>query len=528
MKMTITKMLLVLSGSLCVMTLIVGGLGHRSLNEIADSYNYILDNHTAKRRLTQQMLINIAEMRILSLNFAFETDGTKIEGLKKEIRDEIKTTEDLLKTYSQYSLDQGEKALLDQLNREWGTYQSETQSLIKAVDLKDSAEIKRIIEQKQKDARQRYATASYALFDFHNGLVQKKNKASDQLLEKTNLYLTIIVLGAFLIAGMFALYLSKKIKQQLSLIVGKISDSVIELSSSGQQLSSSSQQQASSVEEISSSLEEITGMMSSTIKNNKNILKLSERINVLVADGSDSMKQLNNSVQDIAESNKQVEELVRLIEEIGEKTQLIDEIVFQTRLLSFNASVEAERAGEHGRGFAVVAQEVGSLAQMSGKSATEISQIVKNSIKQARSVVETNRSRVDQGVSACNETSQKLEQISKNTSEILGGINEVSRASEEQGAGINQISQSIQLISQTVQENATSAEECSASGQKLVQVVNELEELVGMTKEGLKNVAVMDTGHSSKVIPLNKKKSTLDNNTFKKAAGSEFDAWDKL
>ena len=70
-----------------------------------------------------------------------------------------------------------------------------------------------------------------------------------------------------------------------------------------------------------------------------------------------------------------------IIQEIEDKTKAIDEIVFQTKLLSFNASVEAERAGEHGRGFSVVAQEVGNLAQLSGKSAAEINEILKRKYK---------------------------------------------------------------------------------------------------------------------------------------------------
>lgn len=46
------------------------------------------------------------------------------------------------------------------------------------------------------------------------------------------------------------------------------------------------------------------------------------------------------------------------------KRKVINQIVFQTKLLSFYASVEVARAGESDKGFAVVAEEVGNLATM--------------------------------------------------------------------------------------------------------------------------------------------------------------------
>ena len=74
---------------------------------------------------------------------------------------------------------------------------------------------------------------------------------------------------------------------------------------------------------------------------------------------------------------------------------MINDIVFQTKLLSFNASVEAERAGEHGKGFAVVAQEVGNLATMSGESAEEITKILDESVKMVQKLVSSNQVEIE-------------------------------------------------------------------------------------------------------------------------------------
>lgn len=81
---------------------------------------------------------------------------------------------------------------------------------------------------------------------------------------------------------------------------------------------------------------------------------------------------------------KEIKEILEVIPLIKKKTNIIDEIVFKTQLLSFNASIEAERAGENGRGFSVVAQEIGNLAQTSGSAASDISDLIKSSLKKSQ------------------------------------------------------------------------------------------------------------------------------------------------
>ncbi len=52
--------------------------------------------------------------------------------------------------------------------------------------------------------------------------------------------------------------------------------------------------------------------------------------------------------------------------------QLIRKVAIQSKMLSFNATIEASRAGEAGRGFAVVAQEIKALAAQSAQAVDEI------------------------------------------------------------------------------------------------------------------------------------------------------------
>ncbi len=64
--------------------------------------------------------------------------------------------------------------------------------------------------------------------------------------------------------------------------------------------------------------------------------------------------------------------VVDTLREVADAAQQITQIAMQTRLVAFNASVEAKRAGEAGRGFAVVADAVKDLAARVEASSKQI------------------------------------------------------------------------------------------------------------------------------------------------------------
>ncbi len=64
--------------------------------------------------------------------------------------------------------------------------------------------------------------------------------------------------------------------------------------------------------------------------------------------------------------------IVDTLREVGDAAGQITQIALQTRLVAFNASVEAKRAGEAGRGFGVVADAVKDLAAKVEASSKQI------------------------------------------------------------------------------------------------------------------------------------------------------------
>ena len=69
-------------------------------------------------------------------------------------------------------------------------------------------------------------------------------------------------------------------------------------------------------------------------------------------------------------------EVRRYAEDLKQMAQDVQHIAMQVRLLSFNAAVEASRAGENGRSFAVVAAEMRQLAEMSAGTGSRMTKQV--------------------------------------------------------------------------------------------------------------------------------------------------------
>jgi methyl-accepting chemotaxis protein len=92
-----------------------------------------------------------------------------------------------------------------------------------------------------------------------------------------------------------------------------------------------------------------------------------------IADATEASRQALHEVRSAVDAVGQgVAGVIDTLREVSAAAGVITQIALQTRLVAFNASVEAKRAGEAGRGFAVVAEAVKDLAAKVEQSSTRI------------------------------------------------------------------------------------------------------------------------------------------------------------
>ncbi|MDB2447080.1 methyl-accepting chemotaxis protein [bacterium] len=127
-------------------------------------------------------------------------------------------------------------------------------------------------------------------------------------------------------------------------------------------------------------------------KNSETAKELIASLLVVVTNQSKFIEDIKATNHDIsAQVQAQSEQMTVFLRDISTQAEVINEIVKETKLLSFNATVEAVQAGESGKGFVVVAQHVGQLAIMSGEASESIEALLSGSRNSIKKMEEKNR-----------------------------------------------------------------------------------------------------------------------------------------
>jgi nucleoside-triphosphatase THEP1 len=267
----------------------------------------------------------------------------------------------------------------------------------------------------------------------------------------------------------------------LGISASEVNTSAQKMSVYAEDLAQSATQQAAAVQESVASMTQMSSMIAQTSDSSNESLANARRMADRTQDGNRIMERLTVSTEAINQANSQLREMVDIIAEISGKTSVINDIVFKTQLLSFNASIEAARAGQHGRGFAVVAEEFGSLAEISGKAAKEIQSLLETSKKHVTELVEMTHQRVSDGLAVSKEALAIFNEISRDTNQITKQIQRISEATREQTIGVQQTSTAMNQMDQAAQRNSLLAGDTlrSASGlseqsQKLASIMRGL------------------------------------------------------
>ncbi len=249
-----------------------------------------------------------------------------------------------------------------------------------------------------------------------------------------------------------------------------------QVADASQSLAQGSTEQASAIQQITASIDEIADK---TRQNAEQANSATELVVQAISDVKMGNKQMQDMMEAMKDINKSSESISKII-------KVIDDIAFQTNILALNAAVEAARAGEAGKGFAVVAEEVRSLAAKSAAAAAETAELIEDSIV-----------KVGAGSKIADDTAKALDIITNvvEKSEVI--INGIAESSNYQTTAVVQIEQAISQVSQVVQTNSATSEQCAAASEELSNQATRMRDLLSIYNTGSDSGAASFHGDSS-------------------------------
>jgi len=269
----------------------------------------------------------------------------------------------------------------------------------------------------------------------------------------------------------------------------QVTTSATQIAASGKQLEATISEQVASTNEVTATAKEIAATSRELVKTMEQVVKMSQVTTTAANVSQKDLMRMEASMQQLAEATNSIAGRLGIISEkannINNIVLTITKVADQTNLLSLNAAIEAEKAGEYGLGFAVVAREIRRLADQTAVATLDIEQMVKqmqSSVSTGVMEMDKFAAEVGRSVSDMGNISTQIGQIIQQVQDLNPRFTSVNKGMEIQSVGAQQISEAMTQLSSTSVQTADSLREINHAIAQLNQVARGLRQEISIFK----------------------------------------------
>lgn len=275
-------------------------------------------------------------------------------------------------------------------------------------------------------------------------------------------------------------------------LIGRIQQSSVALISTATaiQATSSEQQQVitdygASTSQAVAAVKQISVTSQELVRTMTEVNDMAAHTGDMAAEGRGNLEGMDTIMRQLADSTSSFGAKLGVISERAANINLavttITKVADQTNLLSINAAIEAEKAGEYGLGFLVVAREIRRLADQTAVASLDIERMVKEmQYSVSAGVMEMDKfaEQVRGGVQEIGLVAEKLGEIIEAVQGISGRFGQVTEGMRAQSQGAEQIREAMVRLADGASRTATSLGDFNKATTHLREAVGGLKEEV--------------------------------------------------
>ena len=279
-----------------------------------------------------------------------------------------------------------------------------------------------------------------------------------------------------------------RMTDELTALVSAVQKSGVQINTSVNEVAATTKEQqataseiAATTTEIGATSKEISATSKELVKTMNEVSSVAEQSATLAGNGQEGLTHMEETMRQVMEAAGSINAKLAVLNEkasnINQVVTTITKVADQTNLLSLNAAIEAEKAGEYGKGFSVVATEIRSLADQTAVATYDIEQMVKE-IQSAVSAgvmgMDKFSEEVRRGMQEVQQVGGQLSQIIQQVQALAPRFESVSEGMQAQATGAEQITQALSQLSEAVQQTVESLRQSGQAIDGLNQVSSTL------------------------------------------------------